>query len=637
MLAGLVVVEALSLALFSGLLVRQQTRDGNARAGLRLSHEVTSLAMEARTALLEQSSNWVGIAARSIGDTPGISVAKVTDVAGNVLSSSSGGQQRLEAGELAQIPLSKTDEARVFSFDRDRWEGVRPIYTGSELRGFAWVETDRGWDQDERRSTINATALFGIVWVVASGLLVLLMARSISRPLAILHRGTRSLMESPGTNGNFPLPVEAHNELGDLIEAFNRMFASIVEQRAGLSDTLSLLDSMLANAPIGLAFFDRHYRIVRVNQVFAGMTGVSLSRHLGRTLPEVLPSAVAEDLQSTVMGVFAEEEAVRNLELSGQSARSKIPWTWLASVYPVRTQQQQVRWVGVIVLDASERKRSEDALRKSEKLAATGRLATSIAHEINNPLEAITNLLFLLHNFCGLDAEALGYVTQAEHEAQRISEITQQTLRFYRQSTLPLRANMAELVDSVINLYRGKLRSQNIQVERDFDRTMDLFCFSGEIRQVLANLIGNAIDAMGLGGRLVVRAQRSRSWKDPALVGVRFAVADTGSGMDPEVQKRVFEAFFTTKEETGTGLGLWVSEEIIRKHRGIVHLKSRPMGGERSSGTVFEIFIPDVVQAAEKPAAALEKEASGGPRENLAPQLIVGEANSEGPALAKGV
>jgi len=385
------------------------------------------------------------------------------------------------------------------------------------------------------------------------------------------------------------------------------MFASIVEQRSGLNDTLSLLDSMLANAPIGLAFLDRRYRFVRVNQVFAGMTGVPLSRHLGRTLQEVLPSPVAQELESTVLRVFGEEEPVRNLELSGQSARSNVPWTWLASVYPVRTTPQQVRWVGVIVLDASERKRSEEALRKSEKLAATGRLATSIAHEINNPLEAITNLLFLLHNFCKLDEQAMNYVQMAEHEAQRIAEITQQTLRFYRQSTLPLRANMAELVDSVLNLYQGRLNTQNIQVEREFDRTMDLFCFGGEIRQVFANLVGNAIDAMGIGGRLVVRARRSRNWrnpdwKNPENSGVRFCVADTGSGMDQAVQKRVFEAFFTTKDETGTGLGLWVSEEIVRKHKGMIHLRSRPIGGEKSSGTVFQIYIPDDPNLSANPA-----------------------------------
>ena len=227
---------------------------------------------------------------------------------------------------------------------------------------------------------------------------------------------------------------------------------------AGLNDTLSLLDSMLANAPIGLAFFDRRCRFVRVNQVFADMTGVSLSRHLGRTLPELLPQPVAQELENTVLRVFAAEEPVRNLELSGQGG-SKRPWTWLASAYPVRTNPQQVRWVGVIVLDASDRKRSEEALRKTEKLAATGRLAASIAHEINNPLEAITNLLFLLRNFSQLEETAANYVAMAEHEAKRISEITQQTLRFYRQSTLPTRANLAELLNSVLSLYQGRLNS----------------------------------------------------------------------------------------------------------------------------------------------------------------------------------
>jgi len=355
---------------------------------------------------------------------------------------------------------------------------------------------------------------------------------------------------------------------------------------------------MLANAPIGLAFFDRRCRIVRVNQVFADMTGVPLSRHLGRTLPELLPQPVAQELENTVLRVFGEEGPVRNLELtnpvlSGSRDKPARPWTWLVSAYPVRTNPQQVRWVGVIVLDASDRKRSEEALRKTEKLAATGRLAASIAHEINNPLEAITNLLFLLRNFCQLEDPALNYVVMAEHEARRIAEITQQTLRFYRQSTLPARANMGELLDSVLSLYQGRLNTLNIQVERDYDPAMDLFCFAGEVRQVFANLVGNSIDACTAGGRLVVRARRSQHWKKPEQKGIRFVVADTGTGMDPAVRERVFEAFFTTKEVTGTGLGLWVSHEIIVKHRGYVHVRSRTSHNGRPSGTVFAIFIPD--------------------------------------------
>jgi PAS domain S-box-containing protein len=601
MLAGLVLLEAFSIGIFGALLVRQQAHEIYLRAQDRLAHHATSMALEASEALQHQQPGWVGLSVKMMGDAPDVAQAKITDTEGNVLFVSRGEleQSSLDPIERKQIPLLlQHEDPIVFTLGSDRWEGVNAIYTGNALRGFAWVEDDRTWDHEQLNRILSDTVLFGFIWVVASALLAMLMGRSISQPLAILHRGTRTLMDAPESTGNFPLPVTVHNEFGDLIEAFNRMVASLDEQRAGLNDTLSLLDSMLANAPIGLAFFDRNCRIVRVNQVFADMTGVPLSPHLGRTLPELMAQPVAGELEETVRRVFAEEEPVRNLELTGQGGPSNRSWTWLASAYPVRTTPQQVRWVGVIVLDASERKRSEDALRKTEKLAATGRLAASIAHEINNPLEAITNLLFLLHNFCRLEGAALNYVEMAEHEAQRISEITQQTLRFYRQSTLPTRAKMSELLDSVLTLYHGRLNALNIKVERRYDPEMDLFCFAGEIRQVFANLVGNAIDAISAGGRLQVRARRSRNWTDPSQKGVRFVVADTGAGMEPEVRERVFEAFFTTKEVIGTGLGLWVSQEIIEKHRGLMRVRSRTAQDGKGSGTVFELFLPDDPQLA---------------------------------------
>jgi PAS domain S-box-containing protein len=595
MLAGLVLLEVLSIGLFVALLIRQQAHEVHEHMLHRLAHQADSVSLQATEALQQQRPGWVQLSVNMMGEAPSVSFAKVTDAAGNVLFVSKGeaDQTLLDPAEMAQIPHLVRGEAKVFPFGKDEWEGVKAIYTNNDLRGFAWVESDRSWDFEQLNSVLRSTFIFGAIWIAASALLVLLMGRSISRPLAILQRGTRALMNSPEDSRSFPLPVAVHNEIGDLIDAFNRMVASIAEQRSGLNDTLSLLDSMLANAPIGLAFFDRRCRFVRVNQVFADMTGVSLSRHLGRTLPELLPQPVAQELEDTVLRVFAEEEPVRNLELSGQGGKAGRQWTWLASAYPVRTNPQQVRWVGVIVLDASERKRSEEALRKTEKLAATGRLAASIAHEINNPLEAITNLLFLLRNFCQLEDPALNYVSMAEHEAQRIAEITQQTLRFYRQSTLPTRANMNELLDSVLSLYTGRLNHLGIQVERDYDAEMDLFCFSGELRQVFANLVGNALDASTAGGRLILRGRRSRSWKDPEQTGVRFAVADTGTGMEEEVRDRAFEAFFTTKEVTGTGLGLWVSQEIIIKHGGLVRVRSRTSRDGKASGTVFEIFIPD--------------------------------------------
>jgi PAS domain S-box-containing protein len=603
MLAGLVLLEALSLALFAALLIRQQAHEVYQRAQHRLVNQAAFMALQAREALLQNQPAWTARSVKLMGDAPDVATVKVTDAAGNVLFVSEDGaeQTMLDPAERAQIPLVRHEEPRVFTLAGDRLECAKAIYIDGRLRGFAWVETDRAWDHEPLTAILRATVIFGAVWMVASGLLVLLMAGSISRPLAILHRGTRALMSSPETGGNFPLPVTVQNEIGDLIEAFNRMVASIQEQRSGLNDTLSLLDSMLANAPIGLAFFDRRCRFVRVNQVFARMTGVPLSRHLGRTLRELLPQPVAQELEEAVLRVFDEEEPVGNLELTspapnnkpGQSSKPTRSRTWLASAYPVRTTPQQVRWVGVILLDASDRKRSEEALRRTEKLAATGRLAASIAHEINNPLEAITNLLFLLRNFCQLEDPALNYVAMAEHEAQRITEITQQTLRFYRQSTLPTRAKMSDLLDSVLSLYQNRLNTLNIEVERRYDPEVDLFCFAGELRQVFANLVGNAIDATSGGGHLRVRARRSRNWQAPGQTGVRFTVADTGTGMEPAVRERIFEAFFTTKEVTGTGLGLWISQEIIVKHRGLMHVRSRAAAQGKASGTVFQIFIPD--------------------------------------------
>ena len=595
MLASLVLLEALSIGLFAALLVNRQTSEIYEHTRQRVGHQADAVALQTKEALLGEKPGWVGLSMKMLGKSPTVALAKVTDPAGNVLFMSKGEAEDTELAPLerAQIPLATQEEARVFSIGKNQWEGMKPIYTGSNLRGFVWVNSDQTWDFRQLHSILRATILFGIIWVAASSLLVLLLANNISSPLAILHRGTRALMNSPDSSSNFPLPVIIHNELGDLIEAFNRMVASIAEQRSGLNDTLSLLDSMLANAPIGLAFFDRSCRFVRVNKVFADLTGAPLSRHLGRTLPELLPQPVSQDLENMVLRVFAQEDPVHSHEFSGQGAPMSRPWTWLVSAYPIRTMPEQVRWVGVIVLDASERRRSEDALRKTEKLAATGRLAASIAHEINNPLEAITNLLFLLKNFCQLDEPSQNLVDMATHEARRISEITQQTLRFYRQSTLPSRAKMSELLDSVLSLYHGRLNGLSLEVVRDYDSEMDLFCFAGEIRQVFANLLGNAIDASANGGRLLLRARRSCNWAKPTEVGVRFTVADTGAGMEHDVKEHIFEPFFTTKESTGTGLGLWVSQEIIVKHRGVVHLRSRTSARGKASGTVFQLFLPD--------------------------------------------
>jgi PAS domain S-box-containing protein len=613
MLAGLLLLEMLSIGLFAVLLTLQQTHRVHVRAQYWLTYEAASMASQITEALEQQRPNWITSTVRTAGQAPNIAIAKVTDIGGHVLFISKGEADgsALEPEERAQIPLATRNLTQLFTMPGNRWEGVRPIYTGDQLRGYVWVEFDKSAARDQLAAIQRDMFVFGVIWIAASAVLVFLMARSIAGPLATLHRGTRELMNSPEGTDNFPLPVAIHNEIGDLIETFNRMVASLAEQRAGLNDTLSLLDSMLANAPIGLAFVDRNSRFVRVNQIFADLTGMSVSRHLGRTLHDVLPQSVAKEMDSAVQRVFSSEDPVRNLELNGDSGKLRRTWTWLISAYPVRTMAKSVRWVGIIALDASDRKRSEEALRRSEKLAVTGRLAASIAHEINNPLEAITNLLFLMRNFSDLPEAAKQYLSMAEFEVHRIAEITQQTLRFYRQPTQPARVTLAELLDSVLSLSQGRMNGLDIRLERDYEADMTLFCFAGEVRQVFANLVGNAIDACSAGGRLVVRARRSRNWRNTTQTGVRFAIADTGSGMEPGVREHIFEAFFTTKEVTGTGLGLWVSHEIILKHHGMIHVRSHaappePAAAQKRSGTVFQVFIPDgseVDNAAESAAS----------------------------------
>ena len=232
---------------------------------------------------------------------------------------------------------------------------------------------------------------------------------------------------------------------------------------------------------------------------------------------------------------------------------------------------------------------AQEALLRSEKLAVTGRLAASIAHEINNPLEAITNLLFLMHG--ELTPEQMrGFLADAEHELARVTEITKQTLRFYREPSQPVLTQVAPVLDSVLKLYRTRLTAAGVTVECDsYLKGAQVLSTPGELRQVIANLIGNAIDAMRRGGRLRIRISEYQRFDPPGEV-IRITIADTGTGIPPEVLPTIFEPFVTTKGETGTGLGLWVTSEIIKKNGWQIRVRSCRM--VRQSGTVFSILIP---------------------------------------------
>jgi len=607
LISGLVLFEGLLVITFATLLVREQALEIHERARLRLESEVSLLALQSQESLAQGQVGYLVPILRAMTNSPSIRAAMVTDVNGRIIASSDpkmNGKNVLT--RLEKKYLTDSGSAAVFRVPGGAREAVLPVHVGGQLSGFAWVYEDAGAALQEISSLIRITIIFAGLGALGTAVIAGTLARSITRPLRALLTATRRLIRDPQTKEGFPLEVTSTNESADLTRAFNLMVTSMEEQRSGLSDTLALLDSMLENAPIGFAFFDRKFRYVRVNQFLAEMNHVPISRHLGRTIDEMLPGPAAEMLQGCIQNVFETGEPVAQFELntplSGDVTQTR---SWLINVYPVKTTSEAVRWVGAIVVEATERKRAEDALRKTEKLAAAGRLAASIAHEINNPLEAVTNLLYLLRHQSSLDEQAISYADLAQHEISRVAEMTQQTLRFYRQSTLPVVANVAELLDSVVSLNKGRLHGLQIEVSREIGPNVELYCFSGEMRQLFTNLIGNAIDAMAHGGHLWLSVRRSHSWVD-GTPGIRLFVADNGCGMTKATRLRIFEPFFTTKETTGTGLGLWVSSEIIAKHKGTVRVASRPAeaGNGKHSGTVFMLFFPeDGIGSAPLPAS----------------------------------
>ncbi len=235
--------------------------------------------------------------------------------------------------------------------------------------------------------------------------------------------------------------------------------------------------------------------------------------------------------------------------------------------------------------------RAQEALLRSEKLAVTGRLAASIAHEINNPLEAITNLLWLMRSELPAEQRS-ALVNQAEQELARVTEITKQTLRFYREPSQPTATEVASVIDSVLTLYASRIRGAGVTVQLDLiSKSARVLSTPGELRQVLANIIGNAIDSMVRGGRLRIRIA-ARKKPDCLCRYVRLTIADTGSGIPKDVLPTIFEPFVTTKGETGTGLGLWVTSEIIKKNKWSIHVRSCRAAGQ--TGTAFSVLIPEL-------------------------------------------
>lgn len=350
--------------------------------------------------------------------------------------------------------------------------------------------------------------------------------------------------------------------------------------------------SVVQQAPVVFAVLEGpEHRFTMANAIYRQF--VSNRDVLGKTVAEALPEAVEQGYVEILDRVFSTGEP-----FLAQAARFLIAPTenqpqeerLIDFVYqPLREEDGSISGIIVIGVDITERKRAEKALIRSEKLAAVGRLASTIAHEINNPLEAVTNLVYLArHSESKATSQEL--LDMTDQELRRVSAIAKQTLHFHKQSSNPRAVTCTELIAGVIAIYESRIRNSQISVEKRKRAEKAVVCYDGEIRQVLNNLVRNAIDAMpASGGRLLLRSREGRDWIS-GRTGIVITVADTGSGIPKEYSERIFEPFFTTKGLSGTGLGLWVSRDIVERHKGKLRVRSSRDAAHH--GTVFTMFLP---------------------------------------------
>jgi PAS domain S-box-containing protein len=296
-----------------------------------------------------------------------------------------------------------------------------------------------------------------------------------------------------------------------------------------------------------------------------------------KLIPPELHSEEPEILRRLRAGQRIDHYETRRVRKNGESLDVSL------TISPIKDALGKIIGVSKIARDITERKRAEAALVQSEKLAATGRMAAAIAHEVNNPLEAILNLSYLLAKHPSLDEEARQYSELLLEEVVRVSRITKQMLSFYREISDPAEMRIDEVLDSVLRLHRPILQQKSIELVTQYRSSATVLGRKGELRQVFTNLIINAIDALEPGGELKIKVQTGTRT-------VRITIADNGSGVPATARQKIFEPFFSTKHGQGTGLGLWVSHGIIRKHGGTIRMRSSTAPGR--SGTVFTISLP---------------------------------------------
>jgi two-component system, NtrC family, sensor kinase len=325
----------------------------------------------------------------------------------------------------------------------------------------------------------------------------------------------------------------------------------------------------------GVAIIDQSGVVQRCNRAVTELLGKSYGEIENHALAEIIQNSFGHALDLTGEGVQPEIQSGNRF--------------FRLSVNPVVSRGLSTGSI-VIVAETTKQKRAEQALLVSERLAATGRIAHTIAHEINNPLEAITNLVYLLQGSLDQPEVARGYLESTASELARVSRIARQILAFNRESSSPVEIRIGELVDDVLALNNRAVVDKNLHIKKDWNTSLRIEGFPAQLRQVFSNLVRNAIEASFPYGEIRINISPTSLGRDLTRRAVRVTVADQGIGIPPENMKRIFDAFFTTKDLKGSGVGLWLSSSIVQEHGGYIRVRSCTQRSK--SGTYLSVVLP---------------------------------------------
>jgi PAS domain S-box-containing protein len=384
-----------------------------------------------------------------------------------------------------------------------------------------------------------------------------------------------------------------HDRMEAVSAAFRRSLDDQQRRAEELFRSEQNLRTTLASIGDGVITCDNEGRVQMMNAVAQELTGWLEPDALGQPLTEVFRIVNESSREPVENPVEKVQRLNRIVGLANHTLLIRKDGTEIAiddSGAPIRKEDGQLLGVVLVFRDITMERRTRAALMANEKLAVAGRLAATIAHEIHNPLDSVANLLYLLQHD-PQDPEARHFLDVAQTELARVTQISRAMLSLYRESRAPVTVNLKDIIEDLLLLMDARFHSLGVTASVELPDGLAVDGYPAELRQVFTNIIANAAEAAGSGGTVSIRARKVDAGPDDAgeisQAGAVVEVVDNGPGIPPDVMNRIFQPFFTTKGERGTGLGLWVSQGIVRKHGGKLQLRNN--NGAR--GTTARVFL----------------------------------------------